>query len=54
MTPTQAAILYAVAKAAIGNADEALGSLIEDGLLDPDQHIESDDWLQALSDAEED
>lgn len=52
MTPAQASILYAVALAAEGNADQALASLIEDGLIEADQHIESDDYKQALDDAQ--
>jgi len=52
MTPDQAAILSAVAKAAAGYVDTALADLIEDGLLDYDQHILSEDYEQARIDVE--
>lgn len=52
MTPDQALVLYAVAAASRGHVDHALSVLIEEGLLDPDQHIESADWTQALDDVD--
>lgn len=54
MTPTEASILYAVALAYEGSADEALAALIEDGLIDVNLHVYSTEWSAARHEARED
>lgn len=52
-TTVESAVLHAIALASTGRDDEALYELIEDGVLTPDQHIASDDYLEALEKVEE-
>lgn len=46
-------LLFLIALAAERGADVALSQAIETGFLSPDQHIQSDDYLEAVDEAKE-